>query len=173
MRAYAEEGSSDAPGERVRETERHGGEVLGVEALEQRRELLTDTTVQVERRRVRDDLDAELLADGAAELRVADDERLLDALALLLGARDLVDEELGQDLGQLAVLELRQVLDGVGRRREAVDRLELEAEERMFEEGASTATSVSWTPHDTSAPAATLAPRLLSTLEHVEQRCCW
>lgn len=113
----------------MRKTERHGGQVLGVQPFEQARELLSDSSVEIHRRRVGNDLDAQLLGNRATQLGVSDDEGLLDASGLfgLLAVGDLVDEELGEDLGELAFLELGQVLDGVGGRRESVDSLKLEA----------------------------------------------
>lgn len=119
----------------MRETEAHGSEVLGVESLEERRELLSNSSVQVHRRRVAHNLDAELLRDSSSELGVPDDESLLDGLSLLGRALDLVDEELGEDLRELAVLELGEVLDGIGGRRESVDSLQLEAGSELGPQG--------------------------------------
>lgn len=113
----------------MRETKGHGGEVLGVESLEERGQLLSDSSVEVKGGRVRNDLDTELFGDSSSELGVTDNEGLLDTgrLFRLLAVGDLIDEELGENLGELSLLELGEVLDGVGGRRESVDSLELEA----------------------------------------------
>jgi hypothetical protein len=54
------------PRERVGETELHGANVLGVDIVEEGRELGTDTTVEVLDGRVGDDLEGELLGDGSS-----------------------------------------------------------------------------------------------------------
>jgi hypothetical protein len=121
----------------VRQTQAHRGQILWVQPLQQTRQLLPDPSVEVQRRRVADDLDAQLLRDRTSELCVSDDEGLLDAGGFfgLLAVCDLVDEELGEYFGELAVLELGQVLDRVGGGRETVDGFELEAEGRGMEGG--------------------------------------
>lgn len=110
------------------ETKGHGSQILRVETLEQAGELLSNSTVEVEGGRVGHDLDTELLGDSTSELGVSDDEGLLNTLSLL-GSSDLVDEELGEDLGELSLLELGEILNSVGGGGESVDSLELEAEE--------------------------------------------
>lgn len=110
-------------------TKVHGSQVLGVQTLEQAGQLLSDTSVEVHGGRVRDNLDAELLGDSSSKLGVADNQSLLNTLSLLrFRSGDLIDKELRKDLGKLSVLELSQILNGVGGGRESVDSLELEAE---------------------------------------------
>ena len=116
----------NVPREGVTETKGHGSQILRIETLEQAGELLSNSTVEVEGSRVGHDLDTELLGDSTSELGVSDDEGLLDTLSLL-GSGDLVDEELGEDLGELSLLELGEILNGVGGGGESVDSLELEA----------------------------------------------
>ncbi|KAI3492779.1 hypothetical protein L1887_42576 [Cichorium endivia] len=113
----------------VGEAEAHGVEVARVERLaaggggEERGEVLADAAVEVEQLRVVGDLDAELLCDGGGELGLGDDEVLL---VLALCVDDLVGEELFEALAHLALVDGRDVLDGLGGVGEAVDGGELE-----------------------------------------------
>lgn len=119
------------------ETEAHRAHVGLVHLVrEQRRELRPDAAEQVERGRVGHDVDRQLLGDRPAELGVRHDQRLgrrrrrrpRRALALAL---HLVHQERLERLGQLAVGDGRHVLDRRRRRREPVDRLQLEQVARL------------------------------------------
>lgn len=109
-------------GEGVGETEGHGVHVVLLDAVEEVRELLADTAEEIDRGRVRDDVDVELLRDSGSQLRIHDSEVLG---FLVVG--DVVLQEFFHRLGQFAVLELGDVLEGLGGGVELVNGLEFEA----------------------------------------------
>ena len=123
------------PGQRVTETEAHRSDVLLVHLLaEQRAKLSTDASVQVERRRVGQDVERELLGNRTAELRITDNQRLRCrplALGSCRRSLHLLDQEVLERLAELAVGDGSHVLDRCGRRSESMDRLELEKVARL------------------------------------------
>jgi len=108
----------------MRQTERHGGDVIGHKTGDERRKVLTDGAVDVVGGRVGDALDVKLgkLGDGRTELGVGNSE--LDLLLVLQGV-----EQRGEHGSDLAVGESGGLLEGSGGAVELLELLELEPED--------------------------------------------